>query len=517
MTENTEQDTQTIQPVDFDASQSPVVAAPAAAGSEKPPALVWLGLGVLAILALAVIFVLPAVVSEYELPLERRVEVAAPGDTMTSAGTRQPAANAVSPFTEAQRSLQRKEAQDVLAELLSAQAELDLLGVEDWAAAEYDEALSQARIGDDAYLQQDFTGARDRYQESLDSLQQLSQKVPTVLGQFLIDGEAALAANDSVLAMEKFSVAITLGPDSERARLGLDRAGSLDEVNAMLAEGMALREAGDLAAARDVFGAALDLDANSSEAKRLFEDASSQLLENQFASVMSEGFSLLQAERPEQAIEVFERAASLGVNRDQAEAAIQQTRDAVARVAIDRFGGDATAAQTAEQWQLAVNAYQQVLEIDPNLVFAQQGLDYAGKRLRLDQLLDSAIANPERFADDEVYQQSVDIYFTGRAIEDPGPRLISQLDQLQVLLENSQIPETVNFVSDNATRVTLLRTAELGLFEATTLDLKPGRYVAVGIRDGYRDVRQEFLVGFGQTPDAVVVRCEEEIVATGGR
>jgi len=513
----TENDAQKIQPVDFDASQSPVFA-PAAttAGTDKPSPWVWVGLGALAILALAVIFVLPTLVSEYELPLERRVEVSTPA-SVASTGTPQAGINAVSPFTEAQRSLQRKEAQDVLAELLAAQAELDQFDVEAWAEAEYSEALSVAQVGDDAYLQQDFVGARDRYQESLESLQQLLQRVPTVLGQYLVDGEAALAANNSVLAAEKFSVAIKLDPDSERAQIGLDRANSLDEVNAMLAEGTGLQEAGNLDAARELFGAALDLDANSTEAKRLFEAANRQLLESRFANVMSEGFNLLQNEQPELAIEAFERAAALGVNRNQAEAAIQQTRDAVARVAIDRFGSDANVAQDAEQWQLAVDAYQQVLEIDFNLVFAQQGLDYAGKRLRLDQLLEGAIANPERFADDEVYQQTVDIYFTGRAIENPGPRLVSQLDRLQVLLENSQVPVAVNFISNNTTRVTLLRVAELGLFEAKTLDLKPGRYVAVGIRDGYRDVREEFLVGFGQTPDAVVVSCEEEIVATGGR
>jgi tetratricopeptide (TPR) repeat protein len=511
----TEQDSQKIQPVEFDASQSPVVATVAPeTGSHKPSPWVWLGLGALAIVALAVIFVLPTVVSEYELPLERRIETTAT-PPLPAGSTPQSQANRVSPFTEAQRALQRKEAQDVLAELLAAQAGLDILEVEEWAQTEYDEALAVAQLGDEVYLQQDFIGARDRYQESYEGLQQLLQRVPVVLSQYLVDGEAALLANDSALAAEKFSVAIKLDPDSERAQVGLDRSNNLDEVNAMLAEGSALQEAGDLEAAIERFAAALDLDANSSEASSLLDAANRQLLENRFAGIMSEGFSLLQNEQPELAIEAFERAATLGINRDQADAAIQQTRDAVARVEIDRLGDEAGAAQNAEQWQQAVDAFQQVLQIDSNLLFAQQGLDYSGKRLRLDQLLEGSIANPERFSDDEVYQQTLDIFFTGRGIENPGPRLVSQLDRLQVLLENSQVPVTVNFVSDNATRVTLVRIADLGQFAATSLDLKPGRYVAVGIRDGYRDVRQEFLVGFGQTPEAVVVRCEEEVVTRG--
>ena len=37
---------------------------------QKPSTAMWLGLGALVILALAVVFVLPSVVTEYELPLE---------------------------------------------------------------------------------------------------------------------------------------------------------------------------------------------------------------------------------------------------------------------------------------------------------------------------------------------------------------------------------------------------------------------------------------------------------------
>jgi len=57
----------------------------------------------------------------------------------------------------------------------------------------------------------------------------------------------------------------------------------------------------------------------------------------------------------------------------------------------------------------------------------------------------------------------------------------------------------------------------LGKFEQTTLSLKPGRYVAVGKRIGYREVRTEFVVGFGQTPNSVSVKCEERIAASGRR
>ena len=81
-------------------------------------------------------------------------------------------------------------------------------------------------------------------------------------------------------------------------------------------------------------------------------------------------------------------------------------------------------------------------------------------------------------------------------------------------MEASQIPLDIKLVSDNLTDVTVMRIGDLGLFEQTTLSLKPGRYVALGKRIGYREVREEFVVGFGQTPETVLVQCTERIVST---
>ncbi len=509
-------DIEKIEPVDFDINKSPLFTAdPVQDPRNKPSPWVWLSLGFLAIVALAVIFVLPTIVSEYELPLERRTEIAETGTANPS--ITQPTLNAVSPFDEAQKSIQRKEAQDALANLLALQAELDLLGVETWAELAYDEALNFARTGDESYLVQEFIDALNNYEEASVALQALLNTVPSVLSQHLVAGEAALVANQSAVALEKFDIALSLEPGNTQALAGKRTAETLDEVNSLLSEAAELMETGDLESARELYLSALDLDNSNSITQQGIQQVNRQILGKEFAQIMSQGYALLQNNQPEQAIETFQRAGALGINRDQAQAAIQQTQDEVARVEIDRFGIDARSAEGGEKWEFAVQAYNSVLDIDANLIFAQEGRDYAEKRQRLDQLLQSAVASPERLADDSVYQQTLDVYYTGRAIESPGPRLQGQLDQLEGILENSQIVQSVVIESDNETEVTLLRVAELGMFESHNLSLKPGHYIAVGTREGYRDVRQEFVVGFGQTPESVIVKCDERIVATRGR
>ena len=470
-------------------------------------------MGGLVLAALLVIFVLPSLVTEYELPLERRVDVT---PVQQAAAVPDPE-DTVSPFEEAQRSIQRKEAQDVLAELLEIQGQLDTYEVAEWGQESFEAALEVASIGDEYYRTQDFILASQSYRDGRDQLSALLETVPSVHQQMLIEGENALNSSDAERALDRYSLARVLDPQSEDAQIGIQRARTLEEVIGLLTEAQELRDDGELRAARDIYTRIAELDSYNEQAPVLIAEVDAQLVDDEFNRIMSEGYSQLEGDDPQAAIAAFQRAANLGIRQDEAQAAIVQTETEVANSEINILRRTIEEAEGQESWQLAVDAYNDVLAIDANLLFAIQGLDYAGKRAQLDALLEQANNNPERFSEDAVYQQTIDVYFTGRGIENPGPRLVGQLDKLEGLLETSQIPVTIQLVSDAITDVTLLRIGNLGTFEQTSLELKPGRYVAVGRRPGFRDVREEFVVGFGQTPDAVVVRCEERVVTTSGR
>lgn len=508
-----DKDVDKIDAVDFDHGDNSVFINQAATlKAEKPSPWVWIALGGLLLVALLVIFVLPSVVSEYELPLERRVDlVDAPVAQSTS-----PEATAVSPFEEAQRSLQRKEAQDVLAELLLNQAELDELDVESWGQQEYDESLEQASIGDEYYRTQDFIQARVSYEAGRDGLRALIDSIPAVLDQTLIEAERALLAANSALALANFRLALLLDPENETAQIGEQRSLSLDDVGALLAAADDLLEDGELEQALANYNEVLSLDSYNEVAADKANEVSRLITENEFAQIMSIGYGLLQQGEPQQAIAEFQRASRIGIKQDEAQAAIIQSENEIANTEINRLRELIATAEQNEQWQEAVDQYDKVLAIDGNLLFAIEGRDYANKRAGLDRLLAEGVANPERFSEEAVFNDTLGWYGVGREIPNPGPRLLGQLNELQGYLENSQVPIDITLTSDGLTDVTLLRIDNLGMFEQTTLSLKPGRYVAVGKRSGYREVREEFTVGFGQTPDSIVVQCDER-VATGRR
>ena len=216
-------------------------AASKAPSRQGPGPVVWLLLGILSLLALAVVFVLPGVVAEYELPFTPR----APISEVSSPSAPAPATG-ISPFDEAQRARQRQEAQQVLASLLERQQALDALAVQQWAQVRYQAALDAARQGDEFYRTQSFDEAGRQYRAADDALSALQGQLPKVYDDAMQQARAALQEGAAALAKDKFTLALAVRPGDQEAQAGLTRAQSLDEVAALLDEARKLRDTGKL-------------------------------------------------------------------------------------------------------------------------------------------------------------------------------------------------------------------------------------------------------------------------------
>lgn len=476
--------------------------------------LVWSMMSILILLALAVIFVLPKLVDEYELPFTPRVNSQNNAPIVTPANTTQTLS--VSPFDEAQKAKQRADSQDVLAQLLTQQKELEAIGVEQWAADEYSAAYDAAGLGDEAYRVQQFAEATIHYQSSLNAMGALLDSVPQVLSSTLQKGADALIAGDAVTALENYQLVLLLSPDNNPASVGMLRAQSLDKVTGLLSQAERAIENDQLTNARDYLQQAVALDQYHANAQTQLAQVRQAISDRAFTDLMSAGFLALSEDRSPAAVAQFEKALAMRPGSKQALDAIQQTQDKLEVIAIEQHRAAAQALEAQEEWQQAANEYDAALAVDANLVFAKTGKDYAQKRVRLDSLLQDAIQSPIRLGDPAVYEQTVQVYYTGRQIEDAGPILTQRLDTLEVLLTKAQVPVDVQLVSDNRTDVTVYQVGVLGQFTQHTLSLMPGEYVAVGTRPGYRDVRKEFVVGFEHTTPAINVVCEEAI-ATASR
>ena len=100
-----------------------------------------------------------------------------------------------------------------------------------------------------------------------------------------------------------------------------------------------------------------------------------------------------------------------------------------------------------------------------------------------------------------------------QSIEDPGPRLQTQINELSKLIRTASKPAEVILRSDNETSVVIYRVGRFGQFLQKKVSLLPGSYILVGSRPGFRDVRKTLKVQAGNNPITIDIRCEEPICA----
>ena len=96
-------------------------------------------------------------------------------------------------------------------------------------------------------------------------------------------------------------------------------------------------------------------------------------------------------------------------------------------------------------------------------------------------------------------------------IEPKGPAMTAHLRELTQLVTAAQTPVRLIIESDNLTEVAVYRVGKLGRFNVRELDLRPGTYTVVGVRDGYKDVSRKIVIKPNQGFIRITVKCKAEI------
>jgi len=380
-----------------------------------------------------------------------------------------------------------------------------------WAAAPTRAAQEQLAAADALMQKRDFTGALGPLRELQRALGALEALRGSALRSALQRGQAALDANQSAPAAAAFAAALRIAPNDAAALRGARRAASLDAVNARLAQARQLEQQGQIAAAGAVYRQALALDADAPEAQRGVARTGDRLRDDQFGRAMAQAYTALNAGHAAQAQAALDEARRLKPAAPELAQATAQLAAQGAAAQLAAALAQAHAAESAERWSDAVTQYQRALALDPTLVDARRALEIAQQRAQLSAELAALIAHPERAYTDAVYAAAQATLQRARGVASPGPLLSAQVEQVAALLGQAATPVNVTLRSDNLTTVTVYRIGALGNFTERGLQLKPGRYVVVGTRTGYRDVRRELNVLPGQAPPALQIQCVEPI------
>jgi hypothetical protein len=186
--------------------------------------------------------------------------------------------------------------------------------------------------------------------------------------------------------------------------------------------------------------------------------------------------------------------------------------DAVgARKDLGEISVEILALERSERWSEALLRYDSLLARDATIKFARDGRVRVAPRAELSRRIENILANPTRLSAPEVRREAQRLLTQAATIKETVTVLAGQSDRLRDALRLYETPILAVLESDGLTAVSVQRVGNFGTFTRRELSLKPGRYVAIGTRAGYRDVRQEFVVTPGTTNLVVSVRCSEII------
>lgn len=466
--------------------------------------------GLLGILVV-VIFGLPSLINSEAQQQGQKTSPAA----AVSSSTKSVAALNESPWEDAQLAKARRAAQEVLAKLLDKQKALESKQVRLWANTDFDAAMAQASSGDQLYRQRQFTEAQTHYRQALNAFDQLITQAGTLFDKTLLEGSAALDAQQLDRALNAYTLATAIRPNNQTAQQGLTRAQSLEQVMLHLEAASNRRLQQQLDTAKQEIEKALEIDPESKNAQRQLTQINSEINRRNYASAMGKGFDQLYQKQYVTAIKAFKQALALKPNDSAAQQALTQSRNQQTQASIEQHLTQASTLEKNEDWQSALQHYQAALSADKSLVSARIGGIRTQARLTLDQQLQKAIDRPLRLADEGALQQAKQLLNDAQAIKPRGQKIDEQVDQLQEVLTLAQQPISIVLRSDNSTQVTLYKVGKLGNFAEHQLQLKPGRYIAVGNRKGYRDVREEFVVKPDTANLIVVIQCLDKISLDG--
>ncbi|MEH6611451.1 MAG: hypothetical protein V7696_18920 [Halioglobus sp.] len=504
-----------VQPTQFDLAAKPQAddeATPLAHGQESgPPSWVIPALGVLLVVGAIVVFWLPGRVASPQLSTKTddnpvNIEQVAPTPSQEPEASDQ-----ASPWSDAQMAKLRKEAQDILGELLDVQFRLQERGVTRWAAESFEQATAQAQQGDALYKEREFEKATVSYEAALTQLLALEAAMPETFETQLELARSALEQGDAqavAAALELADLIEPSGPGLAELRL---RESVLPEVQQLLGTAEEAEPLGDLAAAEQALREALDKDPQHLRVAQELARVSAAHIQEQFNDAMSDGYLALDESRFDSARAAFRLADKLQPGSAEAASALQEVAAAQTAARLASLQRTGAKAERNEAWQDALTAYKAALEIDANILFARDGLARSEPRARLDKQFQAAIDEPNRLADVAVAELTETLIQQAATFQPKGPVLTEQLRKLEQLLALANKPITVTLQSDLETEVIVYKVARLGRFEQRQLDLRPGTYTAVGTRNGYRDMRRTFEIRHDSPTVPIVIACTETI------
>jgi hypothetical protein len=483
---------------------APLVHDAPAAAAPRPGTMRFLplALGGAAIVAVAVIFMMPA---------RKPADTSAAVEKARIEAEQESLAKRTAEQDRAAQAAARAKAETARDAFNAAFKSLDARSASRWATADFALARDGGAEAAQRYAVGDYASAVKDWESASAKLAGIEQALPQALADADKRGQAALAAAETGAAREAFRLALAIEANHPPAVAGLARADRLDQALAAADAARLDEEAGRAAAAEAGYRKALAIDAGVPGAKEGLGRLAASRSADAYSVAMSRGFAESAAGRNDSARAAFNQALALRPGSREAKDALAALDQGQKASAIELLVARARAAEADERWDEALAAWREAASLEPSLESAREGLTRATPRAELQRRIDALNAGPERLWDPAGRAEARGLLAAAATAGNPRERLAASARELDRLAKAAESPVKLRLESDGLTQVVIYRVGQYGSFSTRDVELLPGRYTVVGTRTGYRDVRREVLLPPGTAPAAVVVRCEEPI------
>jgi serine/threonine protein kinase len=411
----------------------------------------------------------------------------------------------------AARTRAKENAEQKLAQYIQLKNELERQGASHWGGDAYTQMSAIAGQADALLMGRTYESAVEKYSQAIAAASALANQTGDALEQLLQAGRLALGEGNGTLAQEKFRVALMIDPANAVAQRGLQRAKTIDTVMQLIASAEQHEKNNKLSLAHADYQIALDLDPDSKAAATALKRVKEKIRTREFQQLISDGLAAYHNNDYGLARTKLLKAKSLKPDSREVRDALTQVDTAIRLSQIDLLKQKAAASEQSEDWAQALNSYLQILKLDPNVQLALKGKKRTLQRIQIEKRINFFLDSPGILETDRQLENAVLLIQEINGIEPQGPKLASRMKKLEKLVTGAQTPVIVTIESDSFTDVAVYKVGKLGRFSVRQLDLRPGTYVVVGARDGYKDVRQKIVIKAGQKPLRITIKCTVKI------
>ena len=461
----------------------------------------------LVILAGFVFWVLPDLVRSQN-------DLQAPGDKNLAVASAPMVVTTQAPIASAKAKIITEQAAALAETFLRKLIALEDLGLALWDPTALAQINQEAMAADDAYRAGEPQAALALYTQLLATVTALEMALPDRRAENRTQAQQALLEENGALALKFWEIAAQLNPQVTEVQATWQAVQKIPTISALMSEADIAERAGQLEDAESILREAAALFPAWAPSQTAYARIQQIVVQQQFQSSMSLGFTALAEESYDAAIRAFERAARIDPKASAAQDSLEQVRQAQLKQQIQSLFIDAQKAETAGSWRKAKTVYETARSLAPNLTDLTARIEAITARIELATALTQILEDPARLQSDAELNQARALAITISQLPPPVGDLQARLPVLTRILSHARRELTLTLSSDAQTTITVLRLGEdgrLGQITETSLTLFPGRYVVTGSRTGYKDVRHELTLSTDTPNRMLTVVCEEPI------